>query len=206
MMKKLITHIRAFHDDEQGSMSIELLLVVPILVWVFLSTFVYFDVFRVETNSVRATIAIAEMFSREDTVDAEFMVSARRVLRELTYEENNPDVRITVYEYDPSISNVNRRFRVVWSEGRGFGSRSTNSLRSLARDGRLPIMEPVDHAIYIETRTQYDAPFNIGLGPFTVTNLEDRVFRQDMVIRPRGGRLCWDPDTSVDDDEICAEP
>lgn len=205
-MKKLLTHIRAFHDDEQGSMSIELLLVVPILVWVFLSTFVYFDVFRVETNSIRATIAIAEMFSREDTVDAEFMQSARSVLRELTYEENNPDVRITVYEYDPSITNANRRFRVVWSEGRGFGSRSTNSLRSLARDGRLPVMEAVDHAIYIETRTQYDAPFNIGLGPFTVTDLDDRQFRQDLVVRPRGGRLCWDPDTDVDDDEICAEP
>ena len=205
-MKKLLTHIRAFHDDEQGSMSIELLLVVPILVWVFLSTFVYFDVFRVETNSIRATIAIAEMFSREDTVDAVFMGNARRVLRELTYEENNPDVRITVYEYDPSITNANRRFRVVWSEGRGFGPRTTRSLRSLARDGRLPVMEAVDHAIYIETRTMYDAPFNIGLGPFTVTNLEDRQFRQDLVIRPRGGRLCWDPDTSVDDDEICSEP
>ena len=205
-MKKLLTHIRAFHDDEQGSMSIELLLVVPILVWVFLSTFVYFDVFRVETNSIRATIAIAEMFSREDTVDPVFMRNSRRVLRELTYEENNPDVRVTVYEYDPSITNANRRFRVVWSEGRGFGPRSTESLRSLARDGRLPVMEAVDHAIYIETRTQYDAPFNIGLGPFTVTNLEDRVFRQDLVVRPRGGRLCWDPDTSVDDDEICSEP
>ena len=206
-MKKLLTHIRAFHDDEQGSMSIELLLVVPILVWVFLSTFVYFDVFRVETNSVRATIAIAEMFSREDTVDQEFLRNSRRVLRELTYEEANPDVRVTVYEYDPSRSNPERRFRRVWSEQWGMGSRLRNSdLRTLAAAGRLPVMEAVDHAIYIETRTQYDAPFNIGLGPFTVTNLEDRVFVQDLVIRPRGGRLCWDPDTNVDDDEICSEP
>lgn len=190
-MNRIASSFRAFRDDEQGSMAIELLLVVPILLWVFLSTFVYFDVFRVETNSVRATITLAEMFSREDSVNNTFMNSARSVLQTLTFEENNPDFRVTVYTYNQSED----EFQVVWSDRRGddIAQNLTNAdLADLRAEGRLPPMDNFDQNIYIETRTEYDAPFNIGLGPFTVTNLEDLTFTSDMIIRPRGVRLCFE--------------
>jgi len=199
-MHSIISFLKRFHEDQQGSMAIELLLVTPILVWVFLSTFVYFDVFRVETNSVRATITLAEMYSREDVIDANFLNGARNVLRSLTYEEANPDYRVTVYRYRASDDS----FRRVWSRNRGMGSNLTNTdLAALQAEGRLPPMDEVDHNVFIETRTQYDAPFNIGLGPFTATNLDDLTFTSDMIIRPRSGRLCWDPDPNIADDERC---
>ncbi|KQB97267.1 hypothetical protein AL073_09530 [Loktanella sp. 1ANDIMAR09] len=190
-MKSISSLLRAFRDDERGSMAIELLLVVPILLWVFLSTFVYFDVFRVETNSVRATITLAEMFSREDTVNSTFLNSAQSVLQTLTFEESNPDYRVTVYTYNQSED----EFQVVWSRRRGDGfaeNLRTADLDVLRAEGRLPPMDNFDQNIYIETRTEYDAPFNIGLGPFTVTNLEDLTFTSDMIIRPRGIRLCFE--------------
>jgi hypothetical protein len=190
-MKRISSLLQAFRDDERGSMAIELLLVVPILLWVFLSTFVYFDVFRVETNAVRATITLAEMFSREDTVNSTYLNSARSVLRTLTFEENNPDFRVTVYTYDEGDD----EFQVVWSRTRGddLTERLTDAdLADLRAAGRLPDMDSLDQNIYIETRTEYDAPFNIGLGPFTVTNLEDLTFTSDMIIRPRGVRLCFE--------------
>ncbi len=188
-MKTILSLAQAFREDERGSMAIELLLVVPILLWVFLSTFVYFDVFRVETNSVRATITLAEMFSREEVVDNTYLNSAREVLRTLTYEEANPDYRVTVYRYRASDDSFLR----VWSRHRGYGAALTNAdLANLQSAGRLPPMDEFDQNIYIETRTEYDAPFNIGLGPFTVTNLEDVTFTNDMIVRPRGQRLCFE--------------
>ncbi|WP_400086805.1 TadE/TadG family type IV pilus assembly protein [Yoonia sp. R78084] len=197
MMNKATHLARQFRDDEQGSMAIELLLVVPILLWVFLSTFVYFDVYRVETNSVRATITLAEMFSREGSVDNNYLNNAREVLRELTFEEANPDLRVTVYR-----QRADGEFRTVWSRNRGMdGGNLTNAqINAIGQSGRLPNMREFDHAIYIETRTEYDAPFNIGLGPFTVTNLEDLTFTNDMVIRPRGPRLCFITNASA---ELC---
>ena len=192
-MKNLILFTRRFHGDERGSMAIELVLVVPILVWVLLSTFVYFDVFRVETNSVRATITLAEMFSREDIVDDSFIDISREVLRTLTFEEANPDLRVTVYEYDPDVAPG--AFRVVWSEHRGMEQALTDDdLSELQAAGRLPPLSQFNQNIYFETRTQYDAPFNIGIGPFVVTNLEDVTFTSDMVIRPRGVKLCFELD------------
>lgn len=190
-MKNLILFARRFHGDERGSMAIELVLVVPILFWVLMSTFVYFDAFRVETNSVRATITLAEMFSREDVVDDSFIDISREVLRTLTFEEANPDLRVTVYEYDSNDDDG--AFRVVWSEHRGMEQALTDEdLIVLQAEGRLPPLSQFDQNIYIETRTQYNAPFNIGIGPFVATNLEDVTFTSDMVIRPRGVKLCFE--------------
>ncbi|EBA12941.1 hypothetical protein RCCS2_03629 [Roseobacter sp. CCS2] len=73
-------------------------------------------------------------------------------------------------------------------------------MADLKSAGRLPPMDEFDHNIYIETRTQYDAPFNIGLGPFVVTDLEDLTFTSEMVIRPRGPKLCFERDNGT---KIC---
>lgn len=194
-MQTLIKFARRFRDDEHGVIAVEFVLVVPILVWVFLSTFVYFDVYRVQTNALRATITIAEIFSREDIVDAGFVDTAEAVLKALTYEEANPDLRVTVYHQQ-----ADGDFRIVWSENRNMdgGPLGDNQIDTLGKSGRLPPMDPFDHAVFLETRTEYDAPFNIGLGPFVITNLEDRTFTNDMVIRPRGPRLCFETGNGPD--------
>lgn len=208
-MNKLSTLIKSFRDDESGLMSVEFVLVTPILAWVFISGVVYFDVFGVETNTVRSTITLAEIFSREDTVNSTFLTNAREVLRELTYEETNPDYRITVFTFfgfDPTLTSDDV-YRVVWSDHRGWEGDLTNSdLDDLQTAGRLPIMAEADHNVLIETRVDYDAPFNIGIGPFQPVDLDSIVFTNDMLIRPRSGRLCFDPTPGADGDEICDPP
>ena len=195
-MNSVTSLLHDFREDERGSMAIELLLVTPILMWVFLSTFVYFDVYRVETNSVRATITLAEMFSREDFVNDNYLDNTLEVLRELTYEENGPDFRVTVYTLNDDGDFVRR-----WSRNRGgpdWPNLTNLQVEQLGVDGRLPMMDVGDRAIYIETRTLYDAPFNIGIGPFTGLDLEDLAFINDMVIRPRGTTLCYErPDLTT---------
>ena len=205
-MNNVSIFLKRFRDDERGSMAIELILVVTILMWVFLSCFVYFDVYRVETNSVRATITLSEMFSREDTVNASYLDNARAVLREMTYEEADPDYRVTVFTFSEGVPSdpLDDKYLVVWSDHRGFDAALVDDdLVTLDTAGRLPAMNPFAQNVYIETRTQYDAPFNIGIGPFTAIDLEDLTFGQNMLISPRGGRLCYDPTPGVDGDETC---
>ena len=44
MIRSIVSEaVSRFRNDEDGSMSVEFVLVVPILVWVFLSTYVYFE-------------------------------------------------------------------------------------------------------------------------------------------------------------------
>lgn len=193
-----------FKDDESGSMAIELVLVTPILVWALLSTYVYFDAFRVEANVHRASNTLAEMFSREEVeITGAYLNGAREVLRTLTYEETAPDYRVTVYRYRSD----NNRYVRVWSRNRGMGGNLTNAqVRALGAAGRLPMMNTIDHAILIETRVEYDAPFSIGIGPFTDTNLEDLTFETFTVIRPRRSKLCFDSTPNDDSTGLSCGP
>lgn len=197
-MKSLRSLLKRFRDDEDGVIAIELVLVVPILVWCLLSTFVYFDVFRVESNSTRAALTVADMFSREDApVNNAYIDGARNLLRTLTFEEDEPDLRITVYRYQAS----NDRYVRVWSRNRGWpdGNMSNAEVRAMGDADRLPIMANGDQAILLETRTEYDAPFNIGLGPFTTTDLDDVVFTTFNIIRPRNNKLCFERNSGIID-------
>lgn len=189
-MRQLADILRDFRDDQEGSMAIELVLVVPILVWALLSTFVYFDLYRVESNSTRAGLTIADMFSREESaITPAYLDGTLGLLRTLTFEETNPDYRVTAYYYDGDDD----RYRVIWSENRGMAPNLTNAdLDQLDTLERLPLLSDGGRAILVQTRTEYDAPFSIGLGPFTSANLEDVTFQTFTVIRPRPGRLCYD--------------
>ena len=180
-----------FRDDQKGSMAIELVMVVPILVWALLSTFVYFDLFRTEANANRAALTIADMFSREqDAIDPVYLDGTRELLRSLTFSEDNPGFRVTVYRFDAT----NDRYDLVWSRNRGMTPDLTNdSLLTLRAEGKLPLLAEGDSAILVETLTDYSAPFSIGLGPFTGTDLDDVTFDTFTVIRPRfTTQLCWD--------------
>ena len=188
--------LRQFWDDESGVVAVELVLMVPILTWAFLSTYVYFDVFRVESNANRAALTVADMFSREDApITSDYLDGAHSLLKQLTFEETDPDFRLTVYTYRETQDD----YRVIWSEFRGYLDELKHTDLENMRH-RLPVMANADRAILLETRVEYDAPFRIGLGPFTSTDLEDVTFTTFTVIRPRAPTLCWDrPDPQADD-------
>lgn len=180
-----------FKNDERGSMAIELVMVVPIIVWVLLSTFVYFDVYRAESVSNRASLTLADMFSREKTaIDNTYLDGARELLRTLTYSDDNPDFRVTAYRFQAS----DNTYRRIWSRNRGMSPNLTNTdLAALKTAGRLPLLADGDRAILVETNIEYSAPFSIGFGPFTGTDLDDVTFTTFTVIRPRfEPQLCWD--------------
>lgn len=201
-MTRLASYLRRFREDEDGVIAIELLLVVPMLVWALLSTLVYFDAYRTESINSRAGLTLADMISREQVpVDADYIDAMREVLRALTIADANPDIRITVFRY----RKIDDTYHVVWSEDRGLGT-ALDKIALDALKNRLPIMADGSRSLLIETRTQYSAPFSIGLGPFTGTNLEDITFDSFTVITPRFlSTICFDPTPGLPSsgDEIC---
>ncbi len=196
-MANLSQKLREFRDDESGVAAIELTLCIPILVWALLSTMVYFDAYHHEAISTRAGLTIADMISRESGVDGvitpTYMNGAREVLRTLTETENNPDLRVTVYQYRQTEND----YRVVWSKNRGYGQNYNNPRLDLIR-ARLPDLADGDTAILVETRTKYNAPFSVTISPFIVPDLDGIEFNSFTVIRPRfQGTVCWKQDAGA---------
>ena len=181
-MMKPMKFLHRFREDEDGTAAVELLLVIPMLVWALLSTWVYFDAYRAESISTRAGLTIADVISRESEVDHNYLESMRSLLRVLTDAEENPELRVTLYRYDSS----DETYRVVWSENLGMENANEVTDADLVRlENRLPVLANLNRSLLVETRTAYSAPFSIGLGPFLETNFEDVEFDSFTVISPR---------------------
>ncbi len=200
IFQSIKNRLAAFQKCEDGSLSVEFLLILPLLLWVFLSTFIYFEAFRVEANSNRAAITIAEMFSREEApITEEYIDSARSLLRALTYEEANPDIRVSVYAKETNAA----PYQIVWSRTRDYGSELTDAdLLSFDTQDALPLLNDVDHAILVETGVDYAPSFKVPgplWGLWNAGDVDYVRFNTFIVIRPRPSQLCFDEDPADDD-------
>jgi hypothetical protein len=179
--------LKTFRDDESGVIAIELLLVVPILVWALLSTLVYFDAFKTESISTRMSMTIADMYSRETEVDNTFVNGSYSLLEALTPSANAPDLRVTAYTFDDSDG----KYYLIWSSTKGSYYTNHTNATLRAEVDRLPILSDGDNSLLVETHTEYSAPFSIGIGPFLETDLDDLSFDTFTAIRPRDGNVCF---------------
>lgn len=177
-----LLRLRRFLRDESGAMTVELLLVFPLLVFVLMGTVVFFEGFRARANSVKATYTIADALSREhqEPITPEYLDNLYRLYAGLLPKERPETMRVTVIEYDEELDT----YDVQWSEVRGAGTRVTNDKLLPVRDQLLPEMYDGEVGIIVETVNRYSPVFGVGIQPLSIRNT--------MILRPRFDRtLCW---------------
>lgn len=183
MFDKIRTAIAGFRSDERASLSVETVIIFPLLAWVYLGMFVYFDSFRSQSMSDKAAYTIADMVSRETGyVTPAYINSLYQLHGLLTKDRNRTQFRLTIIRWNDNKD----RYVKVWSQRRGGAYHLSNSaLSSDAYRNRLPDGLPHnERLILLETWTVYEPPFQVGLpavrfDTFTVT-------------RPRfAAQVCW---------------
>lgn len=189
-MKQAQKFLRRFCSDTDGSVAVELVLVVPMLVWALLSTFVYFDAYRMESVNTRAGLTLADMISREQVPVSENYIDAMQgLLSVLAFSDSDPGLRVTVFRYDAPAD----AYQTIWSRHRSMPD-ALDDVDLLDLRNRLPLMADNSRAILVETNADYRARMKMGIGPFQDTNLDDVAFRSFTVISPRFlGTICFDP-------------
>ena len=191
--KKLKLRANIWRKDEEGSIAVETLLMVPLLAWVFIATLTYFDAYRKQAASLRAGMTVSDMFSRETNVDADFVEGARGLLRYLAPGDPNPDIRVTAFKWDDDDD----EYSSIWSEERGpRDALSTADLATITEI--LPLMSDNEVAILVETWIKFEPKFSAGLEEYDMTTYT--------VISPRfTPHICWDetPGDGDDSDMTC---
>lgn len=152
--------LRRFAKDTEGYVTIEVLIMLPVLLAMFAAAWVYFDVFRQQAIGQKANFAIGDMISREtEGLDDEYIDSTFELLALLTKTDvdGNTDtgfqdisMRITVVEYvdDDEGSGYNA---IKWSRGRGDMEAMTDSDLSTTYVNNIPEMQNADEVILVET-------------------------------------------------------
>jgi hypothetical protein len=176
-------------DREAGSMTVEAVLMMPLLLWVFGGSWVFFDAYRAKSINTRAAYTVGDVLSRESGyITPTFVNSISALQGVLMPESRAPRIRVSVFTFDAPTNS----YRVRWSTARGTGvSALTDAALNEVR-AELPDMPNLEVATLVETWTDYTPIFDVGLAPFT---FEDRV-----VTRLRfAGQLCYSVTGTVSD-------
>jgi len=155
-----------FRDDTLGSLSVEAVVILPVLMWAYTANLVWFDSFRVQNTSLKAGYAVADALSRQtDVVDAAHLDGMREVYAFLSNGRNRADLRVTSIGRNP----LNGAFQVAWSYGTGDLPPLTDADLA-ARADSIPVVAAGDTIIFLETVMNYVPPISVGLRARTFTN------------------------------------
>lgn len=150
-----------FARDERGVISTELIIVTPLLVWLFLALFVYWDGYRAKNTAVKATVAVADMISRESApINAAYINGMHKVYRYATAARRPSWMRITLIQY----SEASAGFRVIWSRSTNSSRAAVHTNTSIAAMRRnLPNITDADTLMVVETWQEWTPAFWVGL-------------------------------------------
>jgi len=162
-----------FRDDTRGSVMVEAVITLPLLVWMLAATYEFFEVHRYKSVREKASYTIADMISREQTepVTPAYMDNTKTLFDEITNDDGANQIRVSIIQYDEDDD----EYFVHWSHVRGTGGLSalTDSDVASAHD-TLPIMNDAEQLILVESASAYSPAFEVGLNDNI--SIDTRVF------------------------------
>ncbi len=162
MLQRFSSHMRRFlRSDEAGSVSVETIIIMPILLWVYVASFVFFDGFRTHNQNVKAAYTIGDLLSREtNTINNAYLDDLSDVFDFLTFNRNPSYLRVTQIRWQQA----HNRYRVDWSyatDGNNSERLRNSDMAGIAH--RLPPMVNGERVLLVESFTDYTPAFNVGL-------------------------------------------
>lgn len=176
----LAERLRQFRSDERGASALEAVIITPVLIWVYVGSFVFFDAFRTYSSSVKATYAVADVISRQNqTVTAFDMEGFADIFETMVRNSGDVRMRMTQIIYDEPTDTLS----VDWSYATNGEARLfTANLNDFV--GLLPDMSDSERLVLVESFIPYTTAFDMGVDLVT--------FRNFTFTRPRTGQVPFD--------------
>jgi len=150
-----------FRNEERGSVMVEAVITLPLLIWAVGATYEFFELYRYNSARDKASYTIADMISRENAaITPLYIDNAKIVFDTIANDRGANSLRVSVVKFD-SIKN---EYAVKWSEVRG-----TDALKKLETTDvkvafdKLPILRGGEELIIVESLSTYPAIFKVGL-------------------------------------------
>ncbi|CUH47675.1 hypothetical protein RUA4292_01847 [Ruegeria atlantica] len=157
--------LSTFASRENGNLSLESALIMPVLVWTVTLTYTFFDGFRENTANLKAAYTVSDLISREgeDAITDTYAESMYLIYNRMVNNNSPLRMRLSVIQYIAADQDAGteERYRIEWSTACGFESNWTDAnLDTLVE--RLPEMADLDTLIVVETSKDYVPLLNTG--------------------------------------------
>lgn len=176
--------IRRFCGERDGSVMVETVICLPLLVLGLVATWEFYEIHRYKSAREKATYTIADMISRETAgITDTYIDNAKKLYDGITNDDGVNQIRVSVVRFDLAAN----EYYIRWSETRGNGTYSdlTNADVATAH-ATLPILGDGEDLILVESESDYKPTFKVGLGGSV--NIDTRIFT-----KPRfTGQVCYE--------------
>ena len=156
----MITLLKDLLKNRSGASAIEFSFVAPVMIFFFIGSVAVFDMFRTYQNIVEANGVVADVISRQTSIDATFVSNIYGVFTNLQQNSTAPSaLRIS------SIKKTAGVYKLDWKKESG----TVSLLKAQVLDSStLPQITDGDSIIYVEGATTYTMLSNIlGFGQMT---------------------------------------
>ena len=200
-MKKSFLHrvIRRFCGERDGSVMVETVICLPLLIWGLVATYEFFEVHRYRSAREKATYTIADMLSREtSSINQVYIDNTLTLFDSISNDDGINQIRVSVLIFDegpdPNAPGDDV-YTVRWSEVRGTGEMVAlaSSDVTSASQTTLPTMTDGEELILVESESDYVPTFKVGLG--TAVPIATRIFTKIRF----AAQLCWEGTYCGDD-------
>ncbi|MCZ0811751.1 MAG: TadE/TadG family type IV pilus assembly protein [Pseudomonadota bacterium] len=160
LIARMKSFLARFRDCASGTVTVETVVIVPILFWTLSATFEFFEMYRYKSVREKASYTIVDMISREQTsVSASYIDNTKTLFDDFTNDFGENQMRVSIITYNSEDD----EYAIVWSEVRGDGPLDELTDASVkTRHDILPIMGNGEHLIQIESYSEYEAHLSVG--------------------------------------------
>ena len=197
LMRKFLRPISRRFGDESAGITVEAVMVLPILLWGYFGLFILFDGYRALGSNIRAGHTISDMLSREtNAVNAAYIEGLNDIQDILTQSPHRTILRVSVVSYNADDDD----HTLVWS----YSTTGQDAIEAADLDVAIvPHLPPMPHAgnlIVVETWMAHVPFLNITLEQlYQMEDKSDRevfgafYFEGIVTTRPRfAGQLVWE--------------
>ena len=176
--------IRRFCGERDGSVMVETVICLPLLILGLVATWEFFEIHRYKSAREKATYTVADMISRETPgITDTYIDNALKLFDGITNDDGVNQIRVSVVRYNASDD----EYFIRWSETRGTGGYTDLEDTDVATaHATLPLLGDGEDLIMVESQSDYKPTFKVGLG--TGVTIDTRIFT-----KPRfTGQICYE--------------
>ncbi len=145
--------------NEDGIMTVEALIVLPLLFWSIWASYNFFDGYRQSSRNLKATYAIADVISRERSIiNGSYVDTLYEIFQTMVDQSAFMTMRVTFFRFDQAED----AHYILWSCARGDAVELPEGF--FGKFSLLPEMPDNGKMIYVETMHLYERPYKFLWG------------------------------------------
>lgn len=160
LLKSGLSRLKSFSQSASGAVSVEAIIMLPILLWIVAAMAVFLDVFRTKSAMDKAAFTVSDALSREtNAITPTYLINTRTLFEELaSLETDSTSLRVSAISWDV----VEEDYVLEWSNvvGDAFQAWTDGSIATVT--AVLPSIGTSETLILVETHYLYEPLYDIG--------------------------------------------